>query len=279
MFEELKSIFRKPGVFEHSNSPELWSNPHISKQMLKFHLDPNVDPASRNRKFMERSIEWISGKFRIGPGTRILDLGCGPGLYAIEFARRGAKVTGIDVSQNSIDYAVERAEDEGLAIEYLNADYTACTFRGKYDLVTFIYDDYCVLNRDKRKKILRKIRSALDDKGHFVLDILTDSHFGNVRERQSCVYSQSGGFWSPNEHFVFEMTHKYDREMVILEKNTVIEQDRSFSIYNYLKCFTLDEIIRELSDNGFTVNEYYSDIAGTGYKAGSSEIALINSKT
>ena len=59
MFEELAEVFKKPKAFEYANSTELWNNPHISKQMLKLHLDPDNDPASRNRKFMDKSINWI----------------------------------------------------------------------------------------------------------------------------------------------------------------------------------------------------------------------------
>ena len=128
MFDELVEVFRKPNVFEHSNSVELWSNEHISKQMLKFHLDPNIDPASRNKEFMDRSISWLTQKFHINSETKILDLGCGPGLYTFEFAKRGAKVTGIDISKNSIEYAMKKAEDAGLDIEYVNANYISCPF-------------------------------------------------------------------------------------------------------------------------------------------------------
>ena len=165
MFEELTGIFEKPKAFEHANSTEFWNDPYISTQLLKAHLDPNIDPASRNKNFMDRSIRWIVQKFNIEESSKILDLGCGPGLYTHELAKAGAQVTGIDVSTNSIEYASRRAKEENLDIKYINANYVTCDFKRKYDLITLIYDDYCVLSPNDRKILLGKIHSALEEDG------------------------------------------------------------------------------------------------------------------
>lgn len=276
MFQELTHIFEKPKAFDDSNSTELWNNPYISTQLLKAHLDPNIDPASRNKVFMDRSIRWIVQKFNINAESKILDLGCGPGLYTHKFAKVGAQVTGIDVSTNSIEYASKKAEEENLDIEYINANYINCDFKKKYNLITLIYDDYCVLNPSDRKILLGKIHLALEDNGVFLVDVLSVQHFDSIQEKQSCSHVKVDGFWSPNEHFVFENVYKYDDEKVILEKNAVIEENSILTIHNYLKCFELDEIVQELSSQDFQTVEYFSDVAGTEYTKDSRGIALAN---
>ena len=71
--------------------------------------------------------------------TRAVDLGTGPGIVAIELAKRGATVTGVDISQNQINAARDRAAQAGVA--------DRCTFvvapaenttlpPGEFDLVT-----------------------------------------------------------------------------------------------------------------------------------------------
>ena len=50
--------------------------------------------------------------------ARLLDIGCGGGVLAEEFARLGCKVTGIDISAESIDVARAHARTEGLSIDY-----------------------------------------------------------------------------------------------------------------------------------------------------------------
>lgn len=76
---------------------------------------------------------------RIGvPAPRIVDVGCGGGILAEALARTGARVTGIDLSQLSLDIARQHAERGGLAIDYryLDAETLAREEAGSFDAVT-----------------------------------------------------------------------------------------------------------------------------------------------
>ncbi|NLO89947.1 MAG: class I SAM-dependent methyltransferase [Clostridia bacterium] len=55
-------------------------------------------------------------------GQRVLDLGCGTGLYSIELAKMGLKVTGIDISEKMISYARKKSENLGLDIRFIVQD-------------------------------------------------------------------------------------------------------------------------------------------------------------
>lgn len=82
-----------------------WDDPHIATQMLAAHLDPGTPPASRPPKVVEASVAWIVDRLGLQSGDRLLDLGCGPGLYARRFASRRIRVTGIDISAGPIEHA------------------------------------------------------------------------------------------------------------------------------------------------------------------------------
>ena len=69
-------------------------------------------------KFMEPGAVEILDAWNIAPGQRLLDIGCGSGQSAIPAARRGLRVTGVDIAENLIDYARNRAETEGLAARF-----------------------------------------------------------------------------------------------------------------------------------------------------------------
>lgn len=86
-------------------------------------------------------IHYLESKGALQPGFRVLDLGCGAGRYALEFARRAESVTGIDISPNMIAYAKANAKDAGLsnaeflALAWQNADLDVSGWRGAFDLV------------------------------------------------------------------------------------------------------------------------------------------------
>ena len=82
MFETLVSINKRPKPFEYYTIKSLWNDEHTSEQMLKYHLNPEIDLSSRNTRFIDRSVEWIVSRFNVGQGIQIVDFGCGPGLYA-----------------------------------------------------------------------------------------------------------------------------------------------------------------------------------------------------
>lgn len=79
--ESIKQLQEKPAPFT-PGEPLFWDDPHISPQMLNAHLDPNNDHASRRPETVRKSMDWIITTLGLKPGGSILDLGCGPGLYA-----------------------------------------------------------------------------------------------------------------------------------------------------------------------------------------------------
>jgi 2-polyprenyl-3-methyl-5-hydroxy-6-metoxy-1,4-benzoquinol methylase len=78
--------------------------------MLHEHLSQDHDAASRRGATIDRQVAWIHGALLLaGTPTRVLDLGCGPGLYAERLAALGHRCVGVDVSPASIAFARARA--------------------------------------------------------------------------------------------------------------------------------------------------------------------------
>ncbi|MGI6551769.1 MAG: class I SAM-dependent methyltransferase [Bacillota bacterium] len=62
------------------------------------------------------------------PGQELLDLGCGTGLYAIDLARQGLRVTGLDISSAMLEKAREKSRQLGLDINFIQGDATCLPF-------------------------------------------------------------------------------------------------------------------------------------------------------
>jgi len=278
MFDRLKKINRRPEPFEFYTADALWTDEHISKQMLSLHLNEDVDLASRNRAFIDRSAEWIVSHFKVGPGMRVADFGCGPGLYAMRFAKAGAEVTGVDFSESSINYARKTAAEEGLSIEYVRQNYLEFSSDRKFDLITLIYVDLCPLSPRQREILLGIFRDHLAAGGAVLLDVISMKFFEDSKEARTYEYAPEGGFWSPEAYHMFLNTFKYEQEKVILNKHTIIEKSRTREIFNWLQCFSLESLTEECKQSGLTVVEKYADVAGGAFEADASQMAVVAQK-
>ncbi|TFH01026.1 MAG: class I SAM-dependent methyltransferase, partial [Calditrichales bacterium] len=148
--EKLIQMQQKPEPFTQGE-PLFWNDPHISAHMLAAHLDPTMDRASRRPHIIDQSINLIINTLGLSAGDRLLDLGCGPGLYAVRFAGLGLQVTGVDYSQRSIDYAVQYARENQLDIAYRYQNYLELDETNCYDAALLIFGDFCPLAPAQRQ--------------------------------------------------------------------------------------------------------------------------------
>lgn len=112
------------------------------------------------------------------PG-RILDIGCNAGLHALEWARRGAEVVGIDSAPVAIELARERAAAlapelpaGGLRFEVADLLEGRLDRWGPFDLVTALGGVFNCIERADLVAAFRAVRAALAPGGDFVFDVL-----------------------------------------------------------------------------------------------------------
>jgi SAM-dependent methyltransferase len=100
-------------------------------------MDGNYDFFSR---FMEASAVEFLDRLDVKPGTSLLDVACGSGQLALIAARRGAKVSGVDIATNAILAARGRAEMEGLDVRFDEGDAEALPYQtASFDVVASIF--------------------------------------------------------------------------------------------------------------------------------------------
>jgi len=275
MFKELKEINSCPSPFQLYTAEELWTNEHTSKKMLEYHLNESIDVASWNKSFIERSVRWIISHFNVNDNTEIADFGCGPGLYTNRLAARGAKVTGIDFSENSLNYAKQVAAEKNLNVNYILMNYLDFETANRFDLIMMIMCDFCVLSPEQRKKMLLKFKSLLKPDGSLLLDVYSLVGFEQKEESAIYEWNQLNGFWSPEDYYCFVNTFKYDKEKVILDKYTIVEESRKRVIYNWLQYYSDESLAKEFKANGFAVEHVFSDVSGKAFAADAEEMAII----
>lgn len=119
----------------------------------------------------QKVLEWIQLEVPLQPGMTALEVGCGTADLSFLMEEQGLKVCGLDISENGIAWAKEKAEDRQSKIELhisnlldLNKNFG----KRKFD---FILDGNCIhcIIGDDRKLVLQQIFNQLDDEGYFYL--------------------------------------------------------------------------------------------------------------
>lgn len=136
----------RPPLYERSTD-YIWTDDHVGREMLRFHLDPDGDLASRRHASIDAQVRWITNCTDPALRPRLLDIGCGPGLYCERFAAAGFTVTGLDFNSHSLEYAREHAATSGHMIDYRYGNYLDLDDREAYDAITLINRDLSLLER------------------------------------------------------------------------------------------------------------------------------------
>jgi SAM-dependent methyltransferase len=278
LFTILETANDKPAAFSVYTAKELWTDQHTSEQMLAFHLNGEIDVSSRRTSFIEGSVRWMASCFDLSPKSRIIDFGCGPGLYTSRFADLGAAVYGVDFSARSIEYAREFADQNGLDISYTEADYLEYRPEGEFNLITMIMCDYCALSPKQRAALLVKFKELLSEGGRIVLDVYSLSALADKKEVSFYEKNQLNGFWSAEPYYAFVSSFKYEEEKVSLDKYTIIERGRQREVYNWLQYFTPQSLENEARAAGLEIEATYADVAGNQYDSNATEFAVVMTK-
>lgn len=256
--KRLNKLAEKPALYAKGTSV-MWTDPHISQQLLKLHLNPDLDIASRSKDKIEKLTDWILARSNKS-GMKILDLGCGPGLYAELFAQKGHSVTGIDFSENSIRYASVQAKEKHLDIEYVKKNYLEITFENQFDLVIMIYMDFCVLLPDERDIVLKNIHRALKAGGIFICDVVNEKNIDKKILSPSWELQESG-FWKNEPYMALSKGYHYPESKVFANHHIVIDEHDTVQTYVFWNhYYEVKDLVQILESKGFADIKHYEKV-------------------
>jgi SAM-dependent methyltransferase len=237
-------VHRRPVPEPWSEGEKIpWNEPAFSRRMLEEHLSQAHDAASRRFEVIDLHVAWIHGNLLKGQPARILDLGCGPGLYTSRLAALGHSCVGIDFSPAAIEYARQQIEEAGLDCRYHLEDVRQAEYgranngranngranNGRannglgYDLVMFLYGEINVFRRGDAAAILQKAHAALEPGGLLLLEPHTYEVVEDLGRTPAAWYSAESGLWSARPYLCLKENFWHEAQQVTTERYFVVD--------------------------------------------------------
>jgi SAM-dependent methyltransferase len=229
--------------------------------MLREHLSQTHDAASRRTSVIKKHVDWIH-TFVLGKKpSRILDLGCGPGLYAARLSRLGHVCHGIDFGPASIEYAIKHAPEN---CTFTLADVRTTDFGAGYDLVMFIFGEFNVFKPKDARLILSKVYDALNPGGKILLEPHTFDAVYELGNQPGTWYSAENELFAEKPHLCL-MESFWDEELSVAVERYLIVDAANGEVTRYsssIQAYENDELTEMLTQVGFQNPEFYSSLRG-----------------
>lgn len=205
----------------HDGTKIPWHDPDFSRRVLDVHLDPETHMASRGPEVIEAHVEWLrellSAEDRPADGRppHVLDLGCGPGLYAVLLARAGLRVTGIDFGPAVVAHAREQAAAAGVAgqVDIIEADLADLAALAPdlpaVDVATFWFGEFHSFPPEQAQRLLADLGSVVRPGGLLVLEHMPWHLF--VQDTETAWETQAMSVFCDRPHLWLQ-EHHWDPE-------------------------------------------------------------------
>lgn len=181
-----------------------WDEPSFSRRMLREHLSQEHDAASRKFVTIDQHVRWIHKELLKGTPSKVLDLGCGPGLYVSRLAKLGHTCTGVDFSSASIDYAHKQNEGQQTGCTFFQHDLRSFDYGSGYDLVMLIYGEFNTFRKPDARKILEKSKQALKPDGRLLIELNSYSCLHNFGMSAPGWHTSQNGLFSDQPYLFLE---------------------------------------------------------------------------
>lgn len=202
--------------------------------------------------------DFIVETLALTEGATVLDLCCGQGRHAIELARRGFRVTGLDLSEYLLGVARERAAQGGVNVRFVHSDARDNPFADEFDAVVNMFTAFAYLETEEEdQKVLNGVARSLKRGGRFLIQFVN-------RERVLRQFQPKG--WERLEDgtlFLAERRFDVNTGRIHATETLLLPDGRREESWHEIRFYTCPELRRMLKEAGLNVTATFGEIDGS----------------
>ncbi|NHJ14656.1 MAG: class I SAM-dependent methyltransferase [Candidatus Thorarchaeota archaeon] len=202
----------------------------------------------------------------------ILDLSCGIGRHANEFARRGYSVTGVDRTAYFLDKAIEIANRERLSVEYVLKDMREFSRANSFDVVLSMFTSFGYFEKqEENEMVLKSIQSSLKSGGRFLMEAMGKEVLARIFRKASVEIGEFGTV-AVYRRPIEDWSKMWNQYIFIDEKNEVYRNELVHFLYSATEFKSL------LRSAGFSKSRAFGGLDGCEYNESSNRLICIGWK-
>lgn len=214
------------------------------------------------KNFIIKLVEFL----KLQNDAKILDLACGKGRHSLELNRLGFSVTGIDLSEQSIQTA-KTFENEML--KFYVGDMRKIHFEKSFDAIFNLFTSFGYFDTEKENfSVFDAVLAQLKNDGIFVFDYLNEKLVRkNLIEFEEKII----------ENINFKIFKKIENDVVIKEIQFE-DEGKSYQFFEKVRLFNFEVITTELKNKGFEILSYFGTYNLDKYSENSPRMIIIAKK-
>lgn len=213
-------------------------------------------------------VDFLERVLNARSGARFLDVPCGSGRHAIEFAKRGYVMTGLDSSEESISQARSEAD---LSIRWILGDMCDLPWTSEFEGAYCFGNSFGYLDWIKAREFLRAIARALKPECRFVIEtgMAAESILPGLLKTR---WHRAGDIFMLSENQYYPAEGRLDINYTFIQGGEV----NTLPSASYV--FTVAEICRMHAEAGLAVIELMGSTAGDAFQLGSPRLLVISER-
>jgi SAM-dependent methyltransferase len=243
-----------------------WYEKYFTEEWMRFR-DANalLKKAPSEVDFLEKVLE-------ISPPARVLDVGCGFGRHAIEWAFRGYEVTGVDISAELLTCAKKLAQQKAVSVSWVQQDMRSIEFSGEFDAALCLFTSFGYFESEEENcDTLRRVSKALRPRSRFILDV--ENRDGLLMRYQSRDWWQTEfGDLVMEERRFDPVKGRGHTKILLIREGRKVEHNLS------IRWYSIPELTRMLEDVGMHIHSLYGGLDGSAYGLEAMRLVVVAEK-